>query len=465
MSSDAKAVSWSEILSREHFSKLATMAMAIWLHAANSNLTATTMPSAVAEIGGLNLLSWTFALYLAGSIASGASASLLVSRYGLRATMIRSALVYGLGCCVCGFAPSMEVVLVGRTLQGLGGGALVALVYISQDRFFPNHFVPRIVAVLSMVWMTSSFIGPTLGGAFATWGLWRYAYFAFAIQSVILVVAIRYLLVDKEALANLDNATIPIVRLAFLGLSIILVSLAGSEFHPFGSPLLVLAGLLCLGLFVRRDKIAAQGRMLPLEATELSHPVCQGIVMTFLLCLAIMSFLVYGPFILIKLYDMTPLGAGFLVMLESIAWGSAAIIFSNVKPHREQTVIRVGSAQVVIGLVGMAFTLPYGPLWLLVVFIIINSGGFGMMWGFIIRRIISAAPLGDKDRTSSTVPITQQAGFAIGAALCGLIANGLGLSDQSSAVEIQQIAFWLFAGFVPIALLGCLMAWRFTRST
>ena len=67
--------SWRNLLTREYLPKLATMALALWLHASNSMLTATTMPSAVEEIGGLNLISWTFALYLAGSIVAAASIS------------------------------------------------------------------------------------------------------------------------------------------------------------------------------------------------------------------------------------------------------------------------------------------------------------------------------------------------------------------------------------------------------
>ena len=74
--------SWRELLSRQYLPKLATMALALWLHASNSMLTATTMPSAVDEIGGLNLISWTFALYLAGSITAAASISLLVANLG-----------------------------------------------------------------------------------------------------------------------------------------------------------------------------------------------------------------------------------------------------------------------------------------------------------------------------------------------------------------------------------------------
>ena len=96
------------------------------------------MPSAVQEIGGSEFISWTFALYLAGSIAAAASSSTLVARYGLRYIMLRAALLYVVGCVVVASAFNMPVLLVGRMLQGLGGGTLVALVFIAQDRFFPT---------------------------------------------------------------------------------------------------------------------------------------------------------------------------------------------------------------------------------------------------------------------------------------------------------------------------------------
>lgn len=453
--------SWSEILTREYASKIATLVLAIWLHAANSMLTATTMPSAVEEVGGLNLISWTFVLYLMGSITAGASVSLLVSKYGLRSTMIRAALIYGIGCMVCALAPNMPVILVGRTLQGLGGGGLVALVYISQDRFFPNRFVPKIVACISTVWMISAFCGPMIGGAFATWGLWRYAYWVFALQALLLMLVIRILLASENEELNLNSERIPIVRLLFLAGSILLVSMAGAEFDPVLSPLLVMLGGLSLVLFVLRDKSATSARMLPLDATNLSHTIGNGVMTTFLLCLCIMSFLVYGPLILIKLYGMTPFEAGAVVMLETLAWGTAAIIFSGTYPANEARLIRRGSALVVIGLIAIAFVLPQGPIWLIALVVILSNAGFGMMWGFIIKRIIGAAPVGEKDRAASLVPITQQSGFALGAALAGLVANSLGVSEDISDEGMRTVAFWLFAGFVPISLVGNWTAWRF----
>ena len=180
------AASWKVLLTVEFLPKLALQILAVWLHAANSMLTATVMPSVVAEIGGIHLVSWAFALYLCGSIVAGASISLLVAQYGLRRTMISSTLVYAAGCLVCATAPDMSFMLAGRAIQGLGGGALLALVYISQDKFFPNYLVPKVVALLSTVWMISAFAGPLIGGAFATWGVWRLAFWSFVLQGLVL---------------------------------------------------------------------------------------------------------------------------------------------------------------------------------------------------------------------------------------------------------------------------------------
>jgi predicted MFS family arabinose efflux permease len=466
--------SWRELLNRQYLPKLAIMALALWLHASNSMLTATTMPSAVDEIGGLKLISWTFALYLAGSITAAASISLLVANLGLKATMIRTAVVFSIGCVVVATAVNMPVLLIGRILQGLGGGGLIALVYVSQDRFFPNHLVPRTIALLSSVWMMASFSGPVIGGAFATVGEWRLAYWVFAVQGLLLIPAVHFLLKSSEPELQIAAEPVPIVRLLLLGSAIMLVAISGAYYHPLGSPVLILLGCMALVLFVRRDRSAMRSRMLPAEVVDFSHAIGNGIVGVLLLCISIMSFLVYGPLILIELYGLTPLQAGFIVLLESLAWGSAAIIFSGVSGDSEPRLIRIGSALVLLGIVATAIVFPRGWLWPLIFAVLLLNGGFGMMWGFIIKRIIAAAAPADKDRTSSLLPITQQTGFALGAALSGLIANLFGITEMSDLAGIDQeetrlenlrlIAFWLFAGFVPLACLGNLMLWRFVSN-
>lgn len=84
------------------------------------------------------------------------------------------------------------------------------------------------------------------------------------------------------------------------------------------------------------------------------------------------------------------------------------------------------------------------------------------MWGYIIKRVVGNASANDKTRAASIMPVTQQVGFALGAALAGAIANGLGFSDLSSNDQLRAMSPWFFAGFLPVAFAGCLFAWWFT---
>ena len=454
-------VGWREILTRKYLPQLLILCLAIWLHAANSMLTATTMPEAVRDIGGLRLISWAFALYLMGSIVAATAISACVASYGLRRTMMASTLVYTLGCAICAAAPSMPVLLAGRTVQGLGGGALVALVYIAQDRFFPNRLVPRIIACLSVVWTASALCGPLVGGAFATAGLWRYAFWSFAVQGLLLAAVAHPLLARAGAGADVRARPIPIVRLALVAAAILAISFAGVVTSTASAVALAVSGCVCLGLFVSRDSAAGPTRLLPTGATDLAHPVGCGIAMTFVCSLSMMSFLVYGPLLLIRLYQLTPLEAGLVVVSETLGWGAGAFFLSGIVPAHEGRLIRVGSALLAAGLAAQAWFMPWGPLWLIVASAFFGTAGFGMMWGYIIRLVVVHSGRDDRDRAGSLLPSAQQTGFALGAALAGIIANALGFEHMTRIEEYRTAAFWLFAAFVPPALLGNVFAWRF----
>ena len=259
-------------------------------------LAAATTTEAVGDIGGVRLISWAFALYLMGSIVAATAVSGYVASAGLRRTMLVSTVVYTLGCVICAAAPAMPVLLAGRTVQGLGGGALVALVFIAQDRFFPNRLVPRTVACLSLVWMAAALCGPLIGGGFATAGLWRFAFWSFALQGLVLAAALHPLLAGAGPELASQARRIPVARLAFVAGAILPISFAGAVRSTAASAVLLLAGCMCLWMFTAHDSAASRhSRLLPGHATDLAHPVGCGIAMTFILCLCMMSFTVYGP--------------------------------------------------------------------------------------------------------------------------------------------------------------------------
>jgi MFS family permease len=121
-------VSWKEFLGSPYAASLALVCLAVWLHAADSMIVATLLPSIVAEIGGAALVGWSVSLYEIGSIVAGAASALLTMRFSLRAPMSMAAALFGFGCILSAVSPTMPMLLTSVVHVGVetGGVALPA---------------------------------------------------------------------------------------------------------------------------------------------------------------------------------------------------------------------------------------------------------------------------------------------------------------------------------------------------
>ena len=100
---------------------------------------------------------------------------------------------------------------------------------------------------------------------------------------------------------------------------------------------------------------------------------------------------------------------------------------------------------------------------LIAVFAILMGAGFGMSWTFILRRATGLAAPDDRDRLASALPTVQRLGYAIGAALAGIIANASGFTDGIGAETARAVSANLFTLMLPLAALGLVAAARFSR--
>lgn len=456
-------VGWSALLKDGNLTRISILCLGVWLHAASSMLVATTLPSAVNEFGGAHLASWAFTLYLLGSILAGSATGLIISRSGIKPALLGMAVLYGIGSAICAIAPGMEVMLVGRLLQGLGGGGLVALTYVAINRLFPSHLMPRLIALTSAVWSISAFSGPLIGGSFATFSDWRFAFWAFVVQAALFIIAVLFKITHEKPSENNSPIVIPIGRLAILSAAVLMVATAGANTDLLLSPTLCILSIVSIWFFLKIDNRNPSSRMFPTSPFNIKNPLGAGMSLVIAASIATMSFLVYGTFLLETLFEVTPLVAGYIVALESVSWGVTAIMFSGASESRERALIRSGSILVAVGLIGFAISFSGGSIWWILLWAICQGAGFGMMWSFIVRRIVTAASSLEKDIASSSIPATQQIGFAIGAAASGVVANMLGFAENMTTVVLQNVAFWIFAAFIPVLLYAIFAAWKLTH--
>ncbi len=454
---------WFGVFTNKTGTRLGILCFGVWLHAANSYLAATTLPNAVQEYGGGALIGWAFTLYLLGSILAASATGMMTRSFDIRNCMAVAAGIYLLGCIICAISPDMIMMLAGRFVQGLGGGFLVALSFVGLNRWFDKKIQPRVMAVVSAVWSLSAFCGPMVGGTFATYGNWRFAFWVFVAQALLFIVlVILFMPADNQEAPN-SKSKIPILRLSLIFISILSVAFAGASIDLIVSPLLCLFAVILMMIVFWIDEKIPNDRMFPSKPFALSTPVGAGLWFTLLSSFSTMTVLVYGPIFLVLIHDLTPLVAGYFVALVPIAWGTAAVLVVRNPVPNDRFLIRAGSILVTLSIIGTALFITQGPLWMLGLSILMEGAGFGMMWAFVVRKIMESASDNEQDITSSAIPSLKNIGFAFGAATTGIAANAIGFTDEMTVQIAMNTAPWIFVAFLPFALFANIAAWRLTR--
>ncbi|MBB1091768.1 MFS transporter [Rhodopseudomonas palustris] len=146
---------------------LLSLLLAMFLAALDQTIVATALPTIGRQFGDVENLSWVITAYLLSSTAVAPVFGSLSDIYGRRATIIAALSLFIAGSVMCALAPSVLVLILGRALQGLGGGGIMPVVQtVISDVVSPRER-GKYQAYFSGVWVAAGIGGPVLGGAFA----------------------------------------------------------------------------------------------------------------------------------------------------------------------------------------------------------------------------------------------------------------------------------------------------------
>jgi EmrB/QacA subfamily drug resistance transporter len=141
--------------------------LAMLLAAIDQTIVATALPTIGRELGDLEHLPWVVTAYLLSGTASTPLYGKLSDIYGRRLTLLTAIILFMAGSILCALAPTMLALILFRFLQGLGGGGMISLAQTVVGDIVPPKERPRYQAYFASVFVTSSVVGPILGGFFA----------------------------------------------------------------------------------------------------------------------------------------------------------------------------------------------------------------------------------------------------------------------------------------------------------
>jgi MFS family permease len=448
---------WQSLVRWEWIPTLTILLGGVLAQSMNVLMLVTVLPSIVGELGGVAILSWPTTAYLASSIVASSCAGILANVAGARVVYCTGVTTFGLGALLCSMATTMGWIVAGRFIQGFGGGLEAAVAYVLVRETFPQSAWSRIIALMSASWTVSVLIGPLVGGMFAQFGSWRAAFVATTVIAGSL--AIAALVILPPATHRTPARRVPGTRIALICLAIVAMSLASVVASPLSKSGLIVAAIVSLAVMLRLNR-AAPTRLLPRDAFSWRTPTGAGLWLSLLLSITFSPLQLYMPMFLQRLHGLDPLAAAFAVATASLAWTAASLATAGASGPWQDRLVLTGPAVMGVSLTTMALLAPHGATLFLIPAIALLGAGIGQCWPFVATRIMDGAKAGDKTVAASSVATVQQMGYALGAAIAGLVANASGLSAAIADQGMVRAAFWVPASFVVPAILAILTGLR-----
>lgn len=444
---------WSDLMQPDHLAATATVALGVVLFAFNAFVVATALPAAVADFGGREWLAWATALYILASMVSGPSTAAAMHRLGARRLFLGAGAIFLTGTLMAAFAPGIFWLLAGRALQGLGGGFIESGCYVLIPRLFPPRLISRVFGVEAVAWAVAAFAAPSLAGWLAEIASWRLA----LLSAVPMALVFLYLVprvVREEAGGEAPGLPfLPLLGVAS-GMALVLVS-DGAGW--LSGPALA-AGVAVFVLTLRLDG-RARVRLFPRGAFG-AGALGAGLWLALLMPLSQSAESVFLPYGLQMLWGWTPLAAGLGVTVLALAWSAVQAATAGVAGAGRQMVLW-GAVALVAGQGAMVWAFVATLPWLMLMAQAVIGAAFGLSWGRLSQMVMEEAGA-ERDMASGLLPVVMSAGYGIGAALYGTLANAVGFASAEGE-GLRGVLVLLFALAGGVALVALVPALRASR--
>jgi len=426
------------ILSRERrWAVTAGILLGMFLAALEATVVGTAMPTIISSLGGMDRYSWVVSAYLLTGTVTVPIWGKLSDIYGRRLLYLLGVATFLVGSALSGAAQTMTQLIVYRSIQGLGAGALLPLSLTINGDIFTMKERARIQGFFSGVWGLASIIGPLAGGFITDNLSWRWVFYINIPFGLAAATVVGIALKEPK---RTEHPVIDYAGAAWLTLSItaLLIALIESA-HPemWTSPLMIasIAGFVLFGaLFIYAERRTSEP-IVPFSLFR-NRMVAVGSITSFLTGIAMFGSITFVPLLVQGAMGGTATEAGSALTPLLLGWVILAIVGGRL-------MLRVGYRPTVIAglaLLAISFAVlsTFGrgtPRWMLLADMALMGSGMGLvvlallitMQNSVERRVLGVA--------TSLQQFARSIGGAVGVAVIGAV---LTVSLMSHLSDIQR---------------------------
>ncbi|GAA2577068.1 MFS transporter [Streptomyces roseoviolaceus] len=370
---------------------------------------------------------------------------------------------FGAGLLLSGTAGVMWLFILGRAVQGLGGGLVIVALYVVVGRAYPERLRPAIMAAFAASWVVPSIVGPLAAGTVTEQLGWRWVFVGIP-ALVVLPLALALPQIRRRAAGPVGEAASKSfdrrrIRLALaISLGAGLLQYAAQDLRPLsllpgavGVALLVPA---VLGLLPKGTYRAARG----LPSVVLLRGVAAGSF------IAAESFV---PLMLVTQRGLSPTLAGFSLAAGGGTWALGSWVQSRSRFEAYRARLTTAGMLLVAAAIATApsVLIDSVPVWTLAVAWAFGCLGMGLVISSTSVLLLQLSAPAEAGSNSAALQISDGLSNVVllsaGGAAFAALGGGTVSHTAAHASGSHPAAF--AAVFLPMAGVALVGAWVTTR--